>query len=82
MKKMKLDLACLTVETFDTTALASARGGTVHAFDHESVSETELVECTRYTNCQQLTCGYGCPSYLPQCLPTELEYPTCGPFGC
>jgi hypothetical protein len=73
VKKMKLDLAQLAVETFDTAALASDPKGTVRGF----AVETELVDCTR--SCpQQITCGYGCVTYLPMCLPTELEYPTCG----
>lgn len=73
MKKIKLDLARLSVETFDTAALARAPRGTVRG-----LAGTEPVECTAMTNCQQITCGYSCPSNLPYCMPTELEYATCG----
>jgi len=58
MKKMKLDLARLAVETFNTTDPAPAPRGTIRAHD----SETGGIDCTGWTNCGSITCAHGCAS--------------------
>ena len=74
MKKLRLKVDELTVESFDTSAAAGARGGTVRA--HESAeNNTCLALCTNY-NCQ------GGGTGPTGCLFTDCGYTCNGDFEC
>lgn len=63
MKKIALDMETLRVESFETTAAAADRKGTVHA-----AGESEDTGCES----QGLT-------YCGSCGPTDCLDPSCGP---
>jgi hypothetical protein len=50
MKKLKLTIECLQVESFEATEAREGSGGTVRGFDSNG------------TLCDILTCGGGCDS--------------------
>ena len=93
MKKIKLDLDQLEVESFDTTPTSVGRSrGTVYGFDEQtavvghtcgfpSALETECVECqTGAAACTQSDSCLG--TCTPQCPTNESCPGTCFEVGC
>jgi hypothetical protein len=77
MKKLRLDVDLLTVETFDTTAQRAARLGTVRGRQETFGAQTCIGE-TCGTTCPSGggSCGGLCTYY--NCPPMTYEYETCG----
>ncbi|HEX8694005.1 MAG TPA: hypothetical protein VF746_16400 [Longimicrobium sp.] len=63
MKKLKLDLDAVSVDSFETSAFARGAGGTVHA--HFA------------TRGQQPTCGLDCCQTCVGCPPAPTAEVTC-----
>lgn len=77
MRKLRLDLAALHVETFETAIPAGLRG-TVRLHDSEEPQTIDATcECppqTNHTACGQFSCGWTCT-----CPGTAV---TCGEYTC
>ena len=75
MRKLKLELDRLTVESFDTVVPNEGRRGTVEANSHACVSPFET--------CAALSCNYTCGTCDPSCATCvscyDTCYNTCGP---
>jgi hypothetical protein len=76
MKKLKLQLDELTVESFATSEELAAKAGTVHG--HISLPSCSCVQCGTDTACQT---GYdtGCESQCSKDYPTQEWQLTCLP---
>jgi hypothetical protein len=97
MKKIRLDLEALTVETFATTKDDEAARGTVRGhlsayYEFCHVDDTWQQSCTCEATCNAATCyncgGASAGCNTQRCPPpsfgcTEFEYaPTYDPAGC
>ncbi|HEU4882961.1 MAG TPA: hypothetical protein VFT45_11960 [Longimicrobium sp.] len=69
MRKLKLDLDRLIVESFDTVVAKDPGRGTVEAHSHMCVSPFET--------CAALSCNYTCGTCDPSCASCVSCYNTC-----
>lgn len=80
MKKLRLDVASLSVQSLSTDApAAGAARGTVRARGQTEVCASYEMDCTAYR--EWYTCGNSC---VNMCIHT-MEVPGCGyetPVGC
>jgi hypothetical protein len=70
MRKLKLDLDQLTVDSFDTDADDGAQRGTVEAHSLRCVSPFET--------CEALSCNYTCGTCNATCASCASCFNTCG----
>ena len=81
MKKLKLDLAALRVESFEAAPAHGPRRGTVHANSDEPVDPSGEESCA-VTACLTCLCPYSGP--MPSCDPCSMfgDCPSLDPAGC
>jgi hypothetical protein len=74
MKKMRLTMETLKVDSFPTTAQVANQRGSVHAREPNEPSETCVLSC--WPSCEpQETCPYTCAEYC-----TEDSYFVCDSY--
>lgn len=84
MKKLKLTVEALEVESFQTNDQDEFQRGTVHGNASDSTCDQRICECTGETewdvscgtcNVMEHTCANTCPTHFN--CPTRYYYPGC-----